>query len=421
MAFRQSSIDDLKGKADLRALVSEKIGLSVSGSQLRGKCPLPGCSDKTSASFFVSPSKNEFHCFSCGRGGDPIRFTMLTEGTDFVTTVKNLSERFGVTMEYEGNGGGRRDDDGNKSLYAANAAAAEFYASSLAKSQGMQYANLRRITEEAISTFRIGYGEGGLLRYLKGKGISEKDAVSAGLVSEGKERFRGRLLFPISDARGRILGFGGRAIAESVAKYINTGSTSIYDKSSVLFGLHQALPHIQNAGSAIVVEGYLDLVGVWQSGIRNVVATCGTAFSENHARLLRRYTSEVTIMFDNDLAGKKSAVRSAEILYAQGFVAPRIVVAKDVKDPHDWSISDPEGMRREIENAITVVEYIEKALHHRCDGSVNGNLAYLKTMTKFVAMVPDPVEKVVYLHMIERSATLPEGTLLLATSTPPIP
>jgi DNA primase len=221
------------------------------------------------------------------------------------------------------------------------------------------------------------------------------------------------VIFPIADARGRICGFGARAIDDSVPKYLNSPESQMYRKSSVLYGLHQALPSIRRDRKVVVVEGYMDLIGLWQKGVKNVVATCGTSLTESHARALKRMTEDVILLFDGDLPGKRSAVRSGGPLYAAG-VSPLVLFPPKGMDPDDWAKeSSGEELSDRIGRAIPLMEYIERAAARKYDLSqIAGKLSYLQLMGKYLPWITDPAEERLYIQRVAKAAGLPEETVI---------
>jgi DNA primase len=414
----ESTIREIREKADIVTIVSETVSLSRSGSSFRGLCPFHR--EKT-PSFFVHPARQAFKCFGCGEGGSVFHFLMKARNLSFAEAVEDLGERVGVPVRYEN---GQYQPRPGEDLYRILKLASETYRDLLRSSPSGKPAGeflaRRGVTREAGQEFFLGYGGGGkdLLSVLAREGVDLGRAAQAGLLfpEEGggyRERFRGRVIFPVTDARGRVCGFGARALTDANPKYLNSPESELYRKSSLLYGLFQALPAIRNEKKVVVVEGYMDLIGLWQRGVRNVVATCGTSLTESHARTLKRLSDTVILMYDGDVAGKRSSVRSGGPLYAAG-VSPLVLFPPKGMDPDDWAKETPAGeLQDKIAGAIPLMEYIERAAARKFDLSqISGKLSYLRLMGKYVPWITEPAEQRLYVQRVARTAGLPEETVL---------
>ena len=413
----ESTLREIRDRADIVEVVSETVRLSRSGASFRGLCPFHR--EKT-PSFFVHPAKQIFHCFGCGEGGSVFHFLMKARSLSFGEAVEDLAERYGVSIRYEkGPAPERPQEDLYRILQAASETYRELLRSSPAGVGAREFLRRRGITPEAEQEFFLGYGGGGkdLLGALAREGVDPARAEAAGLLvsREGggyRERFRGRVIFPIADARGRICGFGARAIDDTVPKYLNSPESQVYHKSSVLYGLHQALPSIRRERKVLVVEGYMDLIGMWQKGVKNVVATCGTSLTESHARALKRMSEAVILLFDGDVAGKRSAVRAGGPLYATG-VSPLVLFPPKGMDPDDWAKETAlEELSDRIARAIPLMEYIERAAARKYDLSqISGKLSYLQLMGKYLPWITDVAEERMYIQRVAKATGLPEETV----------
>ena len=413
----ESTLREIRDRADIVEVVSETVRLSRSGASFRGLCPFHR--EKT-PSFFVHPAKQIFHCFGCGEGGSVFHFLMKARSLSFGEAVEDLAERYGVSIRYEkGPAPERPQEDLYRILQAASETYRELLRSSPAGVGAREFLRRRGITPEAEQEFFLGYGGGGkdLLGALAREGVDPARAEAAGLLvsREGggyRERFRGRVIFPIADARGRICGFGARAIDDTVPKYLNSPESQVYHKSSVLYGLHQALPSIRRERKVLVVEGYMDLIGMWQKGVKNVVATCGTSLTESHARALKRMSEAVILLFDGDVAGKRSAVRAGGPLYATG-VSPLVLFPPKGMDPDDWAKETSlEELSDRIARAIPLMEYIERAAARKYDLSqISGKLSYLQLMGKYLPWITDVAEERMYIQRVAKAAGIPEETV----------
>ncbi|MFJ8080996.1 DNA primase [Streptomyces sp. NPDC096205] len=344
--------EDVKAVRDavpIDAVVSEYLQLrNAGGGNLKGLCPFH---DEKSPSFQVSPSKGLFHCFGCQEGGDTITFVMKIDHLSFSEAVERLAGQAGITLRYEEGGYNPAHQRGERiRLVEAHKIAAEWYAEQLASSPeadtGRIFLAERGFDQAAAVHFGVGYSPQGwdhLTRFLRGKGFTDKELILSGLSQEGRrgpiDRFRGRLMWPIRDIGGDVVGFGARKLyeADNGPKYLNTPDTAIYKKSQVLYGIDLAKQHIAKSSRAVVVEGYTDVMACHLAGVTTAIATCGTAFGGEHIRILRRLlmdngSARVIFTFDGDAAGQKAALRAFED--DQKFAAETyIAIAPDGMDP----------------------------------------------------------------------------------------
>ncbi len=311
------------------SVVSDYLQLkNAGGGNLKGLCPFH---DEKSPSFQVSPSKGLYHCFGCGEGGDTLAFVMKVDHLTFAEAVERLAARVGITLRYEeGSAVPGRQQGERIRLVEAHRAAAAFYVEQLGSAEaeiGRAFLAGRGFDQAAAEHFGVGYAPAGwdhLVRFLRGKGFSDKELITSGLASESRrggaiDRFRGRLIWPIRDITGEVIGFGARKLREDDQgpKYLNTPETPLYRKSQVLYGIDLAKKEIARTGRAVVVEGYTDVMACHLAGVTTAIATCGTAFAGDHIKILRRLlmdnsTSEVVFTFDGDAAGQKAALRAFE-------------------------------------------------------------------------------------------------------------
>ncbi len=325
--FSQEIIDRVRESNDIVDLISEFVPLKKRGKNYMGLCPFH---PEKKPSFSVSPDKQVYYCFGCGQGGNAITFLMNHEKIGFTEAVRTLAKRASITLPQKRID--RKKMEAFDKLYFVNQIASQFFQNSLNhKSMGKRardYLLKRGLKNETVESFGIGYappGWEGLIRYAKTKEVDLRILNSAGLVAESEkkegyyDRFRDRLIFPIFNLSGRILGFGGRVLKEEAEpKYLNSPETPIYQKGKVLYGLNFSKEIIRENNSAVVVEGYMDLISLYQAGMKNVVASSGTAFTSEQARLLSRYAEKVFLLFDSDSAGRKAALRSVDFLFDSG-------------------------------------------------------------------------------------------------------
>ena len=340
--IKRTSVEEVVAAADMVEIVSGRTQLRRSGAQWTGRCPFH---DDQNPSFSVNAVEKLYHCFTCGEGGDLIKFVRETEGLEFASAVEWLADRYGVQLEYEETAPGfearrsRRDR-----LYALLEAAAKFYERHLWESQAGEpvrsYLAERGLTEEICRRFRLGLSPGGdrLAAKARAKGYSQEELVAAGLVNRrGNDYFAGRLVFPLADGRGRVLGFGARRLSEDdpiQAKYVNSPEGELFRKSSIVYGLDRARATIAKESRAVVVEGYTDVMALHQRGLDSVVASMGTALTELQLRELRRLTPRIYLCFDADAAGAEATLRGMELAYRQ-FEEVWVVPLPPGSDPAD--------------------------------------------------------------------------------------
>ncbi|MEW1679945.1 DNA primase [Streptomyces sp. NPDC093594] len=379
--------EDVKAVRDavpIDAVVSEYLQLrNAGGGNLKGLCPFH---DEKSPSFQVSPSKGLFHCFGCQEGGDTITFVMKIDHLSFSEAVERLAGQAGITLRYEEGGYNPTHQRGERiRLVEAHKLAAEWYAEQLATSPeadtGRVFLADRGFDQAAALHFGVGYSPQGwdhLTRFLRGKGFSDKELVLSGLAQEGRrgpiDRFRGRLMWPIRDIGGDVVGFGARKLyeADNGPKYLNTPDTAIYRKSQVLYGIDLAKKDIAKSSRAVVVEGYTDVMACHLAGVTTAIATCGTAFGGDHIKILRRLlmdngSARVIFTFDGDAAGQKAALRAFED--DQKFAAETyIAIAPDGMDPCDLRlVKGDEAVADLVEPRTPLFEFALRQIVRRYD------------------------------------------------------
>lgn len=369
-----SDIDEVKSRLNIVDVVGERVPLKKTGRNFKALCPFH--SEKT-PSFIVSAERQTFHCFGCGKGGSVIDFVMEYDHVDFPEALETLAEKAGVKLE-------RRIPDSpegklKQRIFETNHLASEFYHYLLTKhhlgEKARRYLKERGISDKSIQTFTLGYSPNswdGLSKFLRKKGYDEKILETAGLSIRGQkgwyDRFRGRVMFTLKDHRGQVVGFAGRVLDPTVkeAKYINTSETPVYIKSNVLYGLDVTRDAITRANEAIVMEGELDVISSFQAGIPNVVAIKGSALTEGHVRLLRRFTERLTFALDSDVAGDAAARRGIEIADGAGFDM-HVVTLPSGKDPDEAARQNPGVLKRAIKDAVPIYDYFIESARRRFD------------------------------------------------------
>jgi len=318
MVFSQQFIQDLKSRIDVVELVGSYITLTRAGSRMRALCPFH--QEKT-ASFYISPETGLFHCFGCHAAGDIISFVQQIENLDFNQAIRFIAEKYSIPLEFEqGDTVDRSERD--RIVETLEAACVYFSESLTGNKEANSYLEGRGISAETITALKIGCApESGLISYLQRKGFNRELMGKAGLLNErGEEKFRNRLMFPIHDLYGKVVGFGGRILKKDTRapKYLNSPATPVFEKKRMLYGLNLTRDFIRKTGFVILVEGYMDFASLYQHGIVNVAAALGTSFTENHAVLLKRFAKKIYLCFDADSAGMDAALRSFKVLAPGG-------------------------------------------------------------------------------------------------------
>ncbi len=418
--FSDQLLDEIRSANSIYEVVSEYVPLKKSGRSFKGLCPFH--TEKT-PSFIVNPERQIAHCFGCGEGGNVFGFIMKKENISFPEAVRFLAQRRGIPIP----GGSARSSKEHKGeverLREANTAAAEHYRNNLVGAPGVKaraYLLSRGISREIIDGFSMGYAAPGwdkLARALSSQGFTVPELLQAGLLvpksgSGHIDRFRNRLVFPISDAQGRVVGFGGRVMGEGEPKYLNSPETTLYHKGRVLYGLSHSREHIHREGFGIVVEGYFDFLMVFNAGCKNVVATSGTALTEGHIGLMRRYSDRWTLVFDGDNAGIRAAKRSLELFVEHGMFA-RVVLLPEGKDPDSFIRErGGEDFRRQVEAAENLMDFfIQRIIKDHRIGQVEGKVAAVREVVPVLAKVRGRVEQAEYVGMAAHRLAVKEEVL----------
>jgi len=417
--FSEDLLEQVRGANPIYDVVSDYVSLKKSGRNYMGLCPFHG--EKT-PSFTVNQERQIFHCFGCGEGGNVFVFVMKREGLSFPEAVRLLAARRGISLpEYSP---GRPEEKGLKErLLEANAAAAGVFKANLLGPSGRQalaYLERRSITAATREEFGIGWavpGRDALCRELAKKGFTQQELLQAGLSSQREtggvvDRFRGRVVFPIHDVAGRVVAFGGRLLADGEPKYLNSPETPLYHKSNVLYGLHRAKESIRREGVGIIVEGYFDLITAVQAGVANVVATSGTALTEGHAALMRRFAERWVVVFDGDAAGIRAAKRSLEVFVANGLFA-RGVLLPDGADPDSFiRAQGAAAFHGLVGKADDLMDFFLRRTvqEHRLD-TIEGKVTAVRETVPLLAKVRDRVAQADYLARAAQSLGVKEEVL----------
>ncbi|NLC76359.1 MAG: DNA primase [Clostridia bacterium] len=419
--FREEIIEEIRGRIDLVDFVGEYVNLRKQGNSFVGNCPFHA--DKT-PSFHVTPENGLFYCFGCGVGGDLFSFVMKIDHLDFPQAVEKLARRAGVSLERELPGGAKQASaDRLNRLREINREAALFFFRNLRGQEGKgarAYLQSRSVNEESQRLFALGYvprGSNLLQLYLKQKGIETEEMLAAGLVIKRDDgtlidRFRDRIMFPITDVRGRVVGFGGRLLGPGEPKYLNSPETKVFHKKSLLYGLHLALPVIRKEKSVILVEGYLDVIALHQHQIKNAVASLGTAFTPEHGRLIKRYAREVVILFDNDEAGRRATDRAIDIFREQGLNV-KIASLPGAKDPDEFlQAYGRKAFLEALGKALPIIPYRLEQLKQEILLDEPGNKSVLLArLFPDLAKLTSQVERQEYIRLLAQELNLSEGAI----------
>ena len=421
-----SVIDDVKQKIDIIDIIGQHITLAKSGRTFRGLCPFHG---EKHPSFYVYPEQQSWHCFGCNTGGDAFSFIMKKQGIDFGEALRELAQKAGVVIPSRFEPGAESEE--RQKLYQVNQAAALYFHNLLnspAGEKARNYVDKRGFTAKTVADFQLGYSLNSweeLKKYLTEKGYGEKDMLTAGLLIEPEEgkkshdRFRNKLMFPIADARGRIIGFGSRVLdpsAEGQPKYINSPQTPIFDKSGNLYALNLAKEAVREQGLAVIVEGYMDVITAHQNGFTNVVASMGTSVTERQVNTLKRLTKNITLSLDADAAGEEAMLRGVEFENALG-AEVKVVILPSGKDPDDVIKEDPRAWPQLLEKALPVVDFTFDMVASGLDlATAKDKSLAVEKLLPIIAEIKDPIRQAHYLQKLSGLVQVSERSVEAALS-----
>jgi DNA primase len=402
--YSEELVAQLKAHADIATIVQRFIPLRQQGKSWLGICPFH---DDRKPSMHVTPSMGIYKCFACGAGGDVFKFVMEHEKIDFNSAVEMVAQESGFALPSQ-TAGNKAEMEDRAVVLALNDIAAEWFAEQYKQSRVAQdYVARRGLTPETCARFGIGYAPDqweGLVGRAASRGFSPKQMVLGGLANEKEtggtiDKFRGRLMIAIHNISGRIVGFGGRIMVDgtNAPKYMNSPETPLYHKSDILFGLNHARQAIEKAGEVIVVEGYFDLISLYQAGIQNVVAVSGTAFTDQHARLLARYAKKVFLVFDGDNAGRKAARKSLEILLPVG-IQIRVLVLPEEDDPDELVREKGAQAFRDL-LANRSKDFLDHLHSELPMGTPEERTAFLNEVRRLIGTIQDPFLREEYLNL----------------------
>ena len=396
-----SDVDEIKSRINIVEYIGKRVALKKTGRNYKGLCPFHN--EKT-PSFIVSPERESFHCFGCQKGGDVFTFTMEYDHVDFPEALEDLAELTGVKLTRRA--GDTPESKLKQKIFEVNHLASEYFQYILAKhklgEKARDYLKRRGVTDKSIKTFALGYSPNSwdaLSMFLKKKGYDAGLLDKAGLTSRGRyDMFRGRVMFTLKDHRGNVVGFSGRVLdlpagrqVQKESKYINTSETPVYTKGKVLYGLDVTRGAIQKENEAIVMEGELDVISSFQEGIGNVVAIKGSALTEGHINLLKRYTEKLAFALDSDLAGDAAARRGIEIADRAG-LDMRVVILPSGKDPDEAAREDAVSLKKAIKEAIPIYDYFISSAVKRFDGGTAfGKKKIAEELAPILGKIENPI------------------------------
>ena len=409
MRYPREVVDEVRLQNDIVEVISQYVPLKQKGSSYFGLCPFHN--EKT-ASFSVNSEKQFYYCFGCGAAGNVFSFLMEMENCDFPEAMKRLAERAHITLpEPEKNAQAIAAEQLKKRLFEMHTLAGRFFYEALQKEEGAEaraYLQKRQMDPRMARKFGIGYSPDSydaLFKHLQEKGFKISEILKTGLVLENKDgkgyhdRFRGRLMFPIFDVQGRVVGFGGRILAKGEPKYLNSPETILFSKSRNLYGLNFAKQTRKR--ELILVEGYMDMLSIYQAGFHNVVASLGTAFNQEHARTLKRFADDVILLYDSDEAGVKAALRAIPMLKGVGLTT-RVVNLRPYKDPDEFIQHEGcEAFEKRLEEAENSVLYEIRMKERDFDlADPQGKSDFLHEAVRRLVAIEDEIERNSYLEAV---------------------
>ncbi|MGO1528103.1 MAG: DNA primase [Senegalia sp. (in: firmicutes)] len=411
--YNDELINEIRDANNIVDVISDYVDLKKTGTNYKGLCPFHN--EKT-PSFMVSPTKEIFHCFGCGEGGDVITFLMKHRNLNFIETLKELADKVNIELPEYNNEEEKKKYEQKEKLYNINREAALYYYRNLKQNKNaLEYLKRRQLDYKIINKFGIGFANDSwddLFKYLKGKGYSTDLIYKVGLIVKRKDssgyynRFRNRIIFPIINIRGKIIGFGGRVIDDSLPKYLNTPDTPVFNKGYNLYGIN-ILKKNKYYNRAILVEGYMDVISLSNYGINESVASLGTAFTRNQAELLKRYAKEFFICYDSDDAGIRATEKALSVFYKEG-IKPRVIILPKGKDPDDFiKERGIKAFEKAIDQSLNLIDYKIYSLKKKFDISTSeGKINFTKEIASFLKSIKNEIELDVYINEIANSTNI---------------
>jgi len=420
-------VSEIKARLSIEDVVSSYVQLKKTGRSFKGLCPFHN--EKT-PSFIVSPEKQIAYCFGCHKGGDIFKFIEEVEGVDFVESMRILADKAGIKVETSDFKKSKGETSIKDEIFDAHEKACQFFEEQLFEKNAkehLSYLEKRGITRDTIKEFRIGFSgdsPDGLYKFLVKKGFKHDVIVKSGLVASGDvssrdvfDKFRYRLMFPIFDYMGRVVGFGGRALKEDqMPKYLNSPETMIYSKGKVLYGLSHGKKYIKENDKVVIVEGYFDLISLYQSGVKNVVASSGTALTPEQVRLIKRFTKNVVACFDTDPAGIEATKRAYVVLQELDMGVKVLQMEGNFKDPADFVLDKgkdaKEGFLKMVDVSVDFMEFYSKFLREKVDvKTLEGRKKFLDEVVPLVKISGSGARTDYYVRMLARDLDMKEKFL----------
>ena len=420
MFYPQELLEQVRSSNDIVDVISRYLPLKQKGSSYFGLCPFH---NEDTPSFSVSRDKQLYYCFGCGAAGNVISFVMQMENCDFVEAVKKLADMANIKLpEAEYTKEALEEEKSRQNIYEMHRKAGRFFYDRLHSEEGkaaLNYIEKRQIKENIQKKFGLGYSPKGrdeLYKYLKANGFNDSDILKSGLVLQNKsgrgyhDRFYDRLMFPIIDVSGRIIGFGGRIMDKGEPKYLNSPETIIFNKKKNLYGLNFA--RASKKKEIIICEGYMDMISIYQAGFTNVAASLGTAFNEEHARLLKKYFSDIILVFDSDEAGEKAALRAIPILVGEG-LRVKVLQVPDGKDPDEF-IKNKGSLEfsKLLVEAVNYMDFQLKCAKKKYNmEDVSQRVYFTQEASELISKMESPVERDVYTKKIANETGISIGAV----------
>lgn len=409
-----NTVDEIKSRCNIVDVIGQVVPLKRAGSNFKGRCPFHN--EKT-PSFVVSETKQIFTCFGCGATGDVFAFVQKYYQLDFMQAVEKLAKEYGIEVERS-----FHKDENKEEAYKINREAAKFFFKAFREkaNPGYTYMINRGISHEILNKFGIGYADeswDSLYQHLTGMGFKKEKLLELGLISESKgkyyDKFRNRVMFPIMNTNGKVIGFGGRIIGDGNPKYLNSQESRVFLKKNNLYGLNITRQDIGKENQAILVEGYMDVISLYQSGIRNVSASLGTALTESQAKLLKRYTQNIVLSYDADQAGINAALRGIDILHNENCKV-KVLHVTDGKDPDEFVKKNGKlAFKKLIDDALPFADYKFSILRKNIDISkTEGRVEFLKKAAAVLREL-SPVEADIYIKKLAQETKISEGAIRL--------
>ena len=423
MYIPEEKVSEILNASDIVDVISESVILKKSGRNFFGLCPFH--SEKT-PSFSVNAGKQIFHCFGCSAGGNVLSYVMKYHGTTFPEAAKMMARKYNITIETkEIDPAIKRQLHLKENLFRLNKIVMGTYFDELKNSKtgeiARQYLNDRGILDNTIELFRLGFSPDNwdtIVKVLKERKISKNIAVQSGLILERKQnngyydRFRNRIMFPIFDINMQVAGFGGRVMDDAMPKYMNSPETPVYNKSRILYGLHASKQFCRQEGLVYIVEGYFDFLSLYQHGIKNTVASLGTALTADHVRILKGYAPRMVLVFDSDTAGINAAKRSVKIFMNEG-VDTRILVLPQGNDPDSYVVKHGQKAFNELAlNAKTMMQFLLQVSIDAHGLSVEGRIQILEDMKKQLILIQDSALRSLYVKELAETLNIDEKAVL---------